>query len=65
MIMSQMRFLVMSGCKNFIGALSTAVWDSKSLTEDVRLDDGNYNIDSLDAFEYSIEPFMKDIIDLR
>ena len=65
MIMSQMRFLVMSGCKNFIGALSTAVWDSKKLSEDVRLDDGNYNIDSLDAFEYSIEPFMKDIIDLR
>ena len=65
MIMSQMRFSVVSGCKNFINALSTAVWDSKKLSEDVRLDDGNYNIDSLDAFEYSIEPYMKDIIDMR
>lgn len=63
MIMSQMRFFVMSNCRNFISALSSAVWDKKSVTKDVRLDDGNYNIDSLDAFEYSIEPFMKDIID--
>lgn len=64
MIMSQMRFQVISGCKNFIAALSTAVWD-KDPTEDIRVDDGNYNIDSLDAFEYSFEPYMSDIIEMR
>lgn len=64
MIMSQMRFAVMSSCTNFIAALNTAVWD-KDPTEDIRVDDGNYNIDSLDSFEYSIEPYMKEIIDLR
>lgn len=64
MIMSQMRFQVISGCKNFIAALSSAVWD-KDPTEDIRVDDGNYNIDSLDAFEYSFEPYMSDIIEMR
>lgn len=62
MIMSQMRFAVISSCTNFISALNTAVWDNDP-TEDIRVDDGNYNIDSLDAFEYSIEPYMKQIID--
>lgn len=28
-------------------------------TEDVRLDDGTTNIDSLDALEYSYEPYME------
>lgn len=32
-----------------------ALWDSKIKTEDVRLDDGTTDIDTLDAFEYSIE----------
>ena len=62
MIMSQMRFAVISSCTNFIAALNTAVWDDDP-AEDIRVDDGNYNIDSLDAFEYSIEPYMKQIID--
>ncbi len=43
--------------------MQSAVWDSKQL-KDVRLDDGNYNIDSLDAFEYSVEPLMSDIIEI-
>ena len=59
--MSQNRFFVMQHCKHIIEAFQSAVWDSKSLT-DCRLDDGNYNIDSLDAFEYSIETQMNDII---
>lgn len=51
----------MRRCKHVIEAFQSAVWDSKSTT-DSRLDDGNYNIDSLDAFEYSVEPLMNDII---
>lgn len=62
LIMSQKRFFVMRHCKNIIQALQTAVWNGRSLT-DTRLDDGNYNIDSLDAFEYSVEPMMNDIIE--
>ena len=61
-IMSQERFFVMRHCKHIIEAFKTAVWDSKK-QKDVRLDDGNYNIDSLDGFEYSVEPLMSDIIE--
>lgn len=62
-IMAQNRFSVMRNCTHFTEALQSAVWDSKKL-EDVRLDDGNYNIDSLDGFEYSVEPLMNDIIEI-
>ena len=51
----------MSHCKKLIEALQTAVWDMKKQA-DVRLDDGNYNIDSLDAFEYSVEKYIPQII---
>ena len=36
-------------------AFCTAVWDSKHTTKNERLDDGSSDIDSLDAFEYTIE----------
>ena len=61
--MSQKRFCIMRGCKHLTESMQSAVWDSKQ-QKDVRLDDGNYNIDSLDAFEYSVEPIMRDIIDV-
>ena len=32
-----------------------AVWDRNKPTQDVRLDDGTTNIDSLDAMEYALE----------
>lgn len=62
-IMAQNRFCVMRKCRHLTEALQSAVWDSKK-QEDVRLDDGNYNIDSLDGFEYSVEPLMNDIIEI-
>ena len=62
-LMSQRRFFVMRHCSRLIGALQSAVWDSKKL-DDVRLDDGTYNVDSLDALEYSIEPNMNDLIQI-
>lgn len=55
---------IMRECKHTLEAFQTAVWDTKSVTKDVRLDDGNYNIDSLDAQEYAVEPHMKQIIDV-
>ncbi|HBN10643.1 MAG TPA: PBSX family phage terminase large subunit, partial [Ruminococcus sp.] len=63
-LMAQNRFLVMKQCTHLIEALQSAVWDSKSI-KDVRLDNGEYNIDSLDALEYSAEPFMNDILSIH
>lgn len=63
LMMSQGRFFIMRNCRELTKALQSAVWDSKSL-DDVRLDDGIYNIDSLDAFEYSFENKMNDIIEI-
>ena len=54
-LMSQGRFFIKRSCKSLINALNNAVWDSKQKTDDVRLDDGTSDIDSLDAFEYTIE----------
>lgn len=62
-IISQERFFVLRKCTHVIEALQSAVWSSKTL-EDERLDDGSSNIDSLDAMEYSAEPYMKDMIDM-
>lgn len=48
-------------CDTLVEALSTAVWDPKEI-EDIRLDDGTSDIDTLDAFEYTIERYMKALI---
>lgn len=64
-IMAQGRFFIMRHCKNTIQALSEAVYDSKKLTEDVRLDDGTTNIDSLDSMEYTTEPMQSQIMYLE
>ena len=58
------RYKVMRHCKHTIEAFETATWDGKSLVKDVRLDDGTYNIDSLDAQEYSTEPYMGQVMDI-
>lgn len=60
-IIAQDRYKVMRHCTHLIGALQSAVWDPKNVTEDVRLDDGIMNIDSLDACEYTTERLQKDI----
>ena len=59
----QGRLLVRDiGCESLCSALSTAVWDPKSLTKDVRLDNGTTDIDTLDAFEYTFEHDMSRFI---
>ena len=63
LLMGARRFFVNNACGNTIDALSTAVWDGKKETEDVRLDDGSTNIDSLDAMEYAIEREIPTLID--
>ena len=62
-LMGAGRFYVARNCVNTIDALSSALWDSKKLTEDVRLDDGTTNIDNLDAMEYTFERDIPTLID--
>lgn len=58
------RFFLRRECEITSEALQEAMWDG-SETKDVRLDDGTTNIDNLDAMEYAVEPYMKDIIAIR
>ena len=62
-MMNQLRYFIIDDCKETIAAFNDAVWDEDK--EDVRLDDGSTNIDNLDAQEYSSEPYMRTMIDLR
>ena len=57
------RYKILKSCQTTIDALSEAMWDSKALTADVRLDDGTTNIDNLDALEYSTEPYMREMME--
>lgn len=63
LLMSHDRYRISAGCKHTIEALCSAVWDPRK-AEDVRLDNGSVNIDSLDALEYSTEKYMTEIIGL-
>ena len=61
LLMAQKRLYISRKCEHLIDALQTAVYDPKSY-EDKRLDDGTSDIDSLDAFEYTLEPWYKQLI---
>ncbi len=63
LMMAAGRFFITKNCKHLAEAFLGAVWDGKKL-DDTRLDDGSVNIDSLDAFEYSAEPYMNRILQL-
>lgn len=54
-LMATDRFFVLDACPVTIEAYQSAVFDSANLTEDVRLDNGTSNIDTLDATEYAYE----------
>lgn len=60
LLMKQGRFLVSRSCPHLIDALQTAIYDPDQF-EDERLDNGTTDIDSLDAMEYSIEPWYKQL----
>lgn len=62
-LQGQGRYFVLDNCKETIKAFSDAVWDP-DVADDVRLDDGSTNIDTLDAQEYSTEPYMNTMVDL-
>ena len=62
-LMGAGRFFVARNCRETIDALKSALWDSGKPTEDVRLDNGTTNIDSLDACEYAFERDIPALID--
>lgn len=50
------KYFILSNCTITVDAFENAVWEDGK--EDVRLDDGTTNIDTLDAQEYSTEKVM-------
>ena len=62
-LMAAGRFFVLKSCPKTSEALMAAVWDERSPTKDVRLDDGTMNIDSLDAMEYAYEREIGALVD--
>ena len=63
LLMSRERLHITRKCPHLIDAFQTAVYDPKEM-DDKRLDNGSSDIDSLDAFEYSLEPWYKDLVRL-
>lgn len=61
-LMGAERFFITKDCESLETAFSDAVWDKEVKDRDERLDDGSTDIDSLDAFEYTIERDMKYLI---
>lgn len=59
-LFAQKRLKILRKNINIINAFSEALWNSKK--EDERLDDGTTDIDSLDAFEYSINSFYEQLV---
>lgn len=63
LLIAQHRLFLSSRCPCLIEALCSAVYDPKS-SDDSRLDDGTTDIDSLDAYEYCLEPWTRDLEEL-
>ena len=63
MLMGGGRFhMVAAECQTLIEAFQGAVWDDKVIGKEERLDDGTSDIDTLDAFEYSFERYIPQLI---
>ena len=58
------RLTILSDCELVISGLKSAVWDKDQAEKgkDVRLDNFSSDIDILDAFEYSWERFMRQLL---
>lgn len=61
-LIAQGRWKLMSHCTHIIEAFEQAVYDDKKPNQDVRLDDGLMNVDSLDSTEYSTESVQEEIL---
>lgn len=61
-LMGARRFFITDDCKTLENAFCDAIWNKEVKEKDERLDDGSTDIDSLDAFEYTIERDIKYLI---
>lgn len=61
-LIAQGRWKVMEHCTHIIEAFEQAVYDDKKPNQDIRLDDGLMNVDSLDSTEYSTESVQDEIL---
>ena len=57
------KYFVLECCNDLIMAFKTAVWEKDK--NDVRLDDGKQDVDSLDAQEYSTEPYQGVLVQIN
>lgn len=66
MISYQLFYYIPGECDTLVEALETALWSDKPSKEnkDERLDDFTTDIDTLDAFEYAFERYMRQITDV-
>lgn len=55
------KLIISNHCEHLISGFDNAMFDKKS--NNIRLDNGSYNVDSLDAFEYSITDLIYQILD--
>jgi len=62
-MMSTNKYFVLESCTPLINAIKTAIWEKDKV--DIRLDNGIQDIDSLDAQEYSTEPYMDALIQIN
>lgn len=62
-LMGAGRFFITDDCESLQTAFCEAVWNKEIKDKDERLDDNSTDIDSLDAFEYTIERDMKYLIE--
>ena len=59
-LLNMERLYIVRNCQQVINALQSAMWDSEAAKKgiDKRKDDFSTDIDTCDAFEYSISPFI-------
>lgn len=62
LLMGGGRFFMTAECETLVEAFQGAVWDDKVQGEEVRLDNGTSDIDTLDAFEYSFERYIPKLL---
>lgn len=57
------KYFILECCGDLIMAFKTAVWEKEK--NDVRLDDGKQDVDSLDGQEYSTEPYQDILVQIN
>jgi len=57
------KYFILECCEPLIMAFKTAIWEKDK--NDIRLDDGKQDVDSLDGQEYSTEPYQDVLVQIN